>query len=419
MNFLSKIMLYLNLKKITEIAKKYKSCDNRKRKLTLRLYFLFTIFSSAIEEKGSYLPQIVTELKRNFDVDITKQAVSKQMVNKRSWKMFRDLFCYLKSTRHHGGKINKETLSILKGFKDILIQDSSSFKAFKTLLKKYPSVHKDVAGCKLNVLLSLNSFCVIKTKITEQKAHDNNFNFITLHKGVLYLFDLGYWSYETFQKIIARESYFISRLKSGCNPVILSVNGDITHEFVGKKVSDVMKYFQGDIIDITVKLAGVDEELRIVGLFHDNTWYLYITNIFDDDMTPQIIYDLYRIRWQIELFFKWIKKYLNSKQLCMRTDNSLLTEIYATLIYCFLVVLLVDEARESNTPIQRYSISKAINIMKKYSITLLEAIFQGDESKLYALLSKLLKALQHRARKETRSRENTLLSNSNGNYAHF
>ena len=412
MKFLIKIMLFLNPRKITEIANKYDSCDNRKRKLTLMLYVLFTIFSSAIEEKGSYLPQIVTELTRNFDIGITKQAVSKQMVNKRSWKIFRAIFCCLENTRHNNGKIDKETLSILKGFKDILIADSSSFKAFKTLLKKYPSVHKDVAGCKLNTLFSLSDFCTIKAKVVAQKIHDNNFDFITLQKNVLYLFDLGYWSYKTFQKINARKSYFVSRLKSGCNPLIQSVNGDITHEFVGKKLSEVKKYFKDNTIDLTVKLFGVDDELRIVGLLYDHTWYLYITNVFDKEMTPQIIHDVYRIRWQIELFFKWIKTYLNGKQLCMRTDNSLLTEIYATLIYCLIVVILVDDARKSDTPIQEYSVPKAINIIKKYSMVLLESIFYRDKSKLRALLSNLSKSLQIKARKDKHPKDNALLSNS-------
>jgi len=92
MDFLNQILGYLNSRKIKDIAKKHNAQDNRERKLTLMPYVLFTIFSSAIEEKGSYLPQIVTELKRKFNIKITKQAISKQMVKKRSWKVFRDLF---------------------------------------------------------------------------------------------------------------------------------------------------------------------------------------------------------------------------------------------------------------------------------------------------------------------------------------
>jgi len=412
MDFLNQILSYLNSRKIKDIAKKHNAQDNRERKLTLMPYVLFTIFSSAIEEKGSYLPQIVTELKRKFNIKITKQAISKQMVKKRSWKVFRDLFYEIsrKSNRSRGEKISKEKLRILNGFKDILIPDSSSFKVFKTLLTKYQSTHKGIAGCKLNTLFSFSSFRAIKVKITTQKTHDNKFKFVKHDKGVLYLFDLGYWSYKTIQTIIDRKSYFISRLKKSCDPVISSVNGNTTHKFVGKKLSEIKAYLQGDTIDLNIKLNGVEKEIRVVGILHNHEWYFYITNIFDKNMLPQTIYEIYRIRWQVELFFKWIKKYLNGKELCMRTDNSLLTEIYATLIYSILVVLLIDGARESNTLIQRYSMGKAINIVKKYSMALLTAIFHGDESELSRLLSELLELLQCSALKEVRSRENILLT---------
>ena len=216
----------------------------------------------------------------------------------------------------------------------------------------------------------------------------------TLKKGVVYIFDLGYWSYETLQKIIDRKSYFVSRVKKGCDPIICAVNGDTAHEFVGKKLSEVMKHFQGDAIDILVKLGDIEKELRIVGLLHKHEWYLYITNIFDEEMTHEMIYELYRVRWQVELFFKWIKTYLNGRKLSMRSENSMLIEIYATLIYCLLVMFFIDVARESDTPIHKYSMGNVINVMKKYSMNLLVAIFHQHRSKLSQLLPRLLKSLR-------------------------
>lgn len=410
---LEKIKGYLDPEEIENIAKKHKSQDIRKRKLTLIPFVLFTIFSSSIAEKGSYLPQLITELERIFDIDITKQGLSKQMVTKRSWKVFRDIFNNIlkKNKKSLGKNTSKEELTILNGFKDILIPDSSSFKIFKTLLKKYKSTNEDIAGCKLNILFSFSNLQVVKAKITQQKTHDNNFKFVKLDKDMLYLFDLGYWCYKTFQKIINRESFFVSRLKKGCNPTICSVNGDTAHEFVGKKLSEVKVFFQDNTVDFLVKIKGIVEKVRVVGLLHNSDWYFYLTNIFDSEMTRRMIYEMYRIRWQIELFFKWVKTHLKSKELRMRTDNSLLIEIYATLIYSLIVMLLVDEARDSKTPTQRFSVVKAINIVKKYSIDLLEELFYRSRVKLSKLLLKLLKVLRRNALKECRpKRENPLLS---------
>ena len=395
---INRILGFLDPKKIKELADKHGSNDIRKGgKLPLIQFVLFAIFSAAIKEEGSYLPQIQTELMQYFDIDISKQGISKQMVKKRSWKLFRDLYSYLlrKSTRIHGEKISKRQLTILNGFRDILIPDSSSFRLFKTLLEdKYESTKKNIAGCKLHTLFSFKSVQAIKVKITEQKAHDNNFNFVTLKKGVVYIFDLGYWSYETLQKIIDRKSYFVSRVKKGCDPVICAVNGDAAHEFVGKKLSEVMEHFQEDTIDVLVKIEDIKKELRIVGLLYKREWHLYITNIFDEDMTPKMIYELYRVRWQVELFFKWIKTYLNGRKLCLKTENSMLIEIYSTLIYCLFVVLFIDEARESDTSIHEYSIVKVSNVMKKYSMNLLVAIFRRDILRLSRILPRILQSLR-------------------------
>jgi hypothetical protein len=334
------------------------------------------------------------------------------MVKKRSWKLFRDIFYRLlqKNANSLNKKSSEGELAILKKFKDILVPDSSSFKIFKTLLKKYKSTNKGKAGCKLNIVLSFSSFRVIKAKITQQKKHDSNFKFLKRDKGILYLFDLGYWSYKIFQKIIELKSYFISRLRKDCDPTIYSVNGNTTHEFVGKRLSEIKEYIQGNTIDLLVKIEDIEEKLRVVGLFRKNVWYFYLTNIFDPDMTPHIIYELYRMRWQVELFFRWFKSHLNSKELCMRTDNSILIEIYATLIYYLIVMFLVDEARDSEIPIQRYSVRKAINIVKKYSVDLLLAIFYRSRSRLSKVLSELFWLLRRKARKEFRpKRENYLL----------
>lgn len=403
---IDRILSYLNPGNIEKIANKHESNDIRKGgKLLLIPFVLFTIFLGAIKEKGGCLPQIQTELTQYFNIDITKQGISKQMVKKRSWKIYRDLYSYLlrKNARDSGGKISKEKLCILTKFKDILIPDSSSFKLFNKLLEKYKSTNEGISGCKLHTLFSFKSVQAIKVKITEQRVHDNKFKFITLRKGVLYLFDLGYWSYATLQKIIDRGAYFVSRVRKDCDPVICAVGGDIAHEFVGKKISEVIDCFPGDVIDIVVKLEGVKKELRIVGLLHNHEWYLYITNIFDVEMTPELIYELYRIRWQVELFFNWIKTYLNGKKLCMKTENSMLIEIYAMLIFCFLVVLFIDEAREPDTPLHNYGTIKVSNVMKKFSMNLLVAIFHQDKSKLSQLLPRLLKSLR-RCLKGPRSR---------------
>jgi len=60
--------------------------------------------------------------------------------------------------------------------------------------------------------------------LTPQKKHQRNIGFLRpVGEAVLYLGDLGYWTYALFDTIIDRQQHFISRLKGNCNPLILEV----------------------------------------------------------------------------------------------------------------------------------------------------------------------------------------------------
>jgi len=123
---------------------------------------------------------------------------------------------------------------------------------------------------------------------------------------------LGYWGFCLFENICKAKSFFISRLKSSCDPLIIAVEGVDLAFLVGKRLSEALPLLVGlTELDVKVQLSKAKHPrlptLRLVGLLHEGTWRFWVTNIVDPDFTPWLIFTLYRQRWLVELFFNHIK----------------------------------------------------------------------------------------------------------------
>ena len=115
-------------------------------------------------------------------------------------------------------------------------------------------------------------------------------------------------------------SFFVMRLKSSCDPLIVQVQSSDFQWLVGHRLSEIGDFMTTQIavgeIDLMVTLSKAAkphfvDTIRLVGLLHEGQWRFYITNIFDVAATPQLIYELYAQRWQVEIFFNLIKNVLS------------------------------------------------------------------------------------------------------------
>jgi hypothetical protein len=161
----------------------------------------------------------------------------------------------------------------------------------------FTSVHKGQAAIKLHTKFSIRSLAAAKVQVTESKRHDSRFRGITKEPNILYLFDLGYFAFYRFEKIIEAGSFFVSRLKSCCDPLIVDVGQKQWKHLIGKKLSEIVPLLNPEIsLDVTVKLSSAKKnkhDLRLVGIYHEGVWRFYITNIFQKLFTPDAIYQLY------------------------------------------------------------------------------------------------------------------------------
>ena len=190
---------------IKELAKKYGVEDERERKLPVVPFFWLMLLSAVESGPRGGLSKLVSFFTSTFSlihpgmelIGISEMAISKKL-STTSWMFYRGM--YNKLLRSYIDLLPPNDRKFLSRFKDCFAVDGSIIRLNKTLEKVFKSTCKSQAALKLNVKFSIVSRAVTKLQVTEGKRHDNKFRFITKAPNILYLFDLGYWSFKNFKK---------------------------------------------------------------------------------------------------------------------------------------------------------------------------------------------------------------------------
>ena len=381
---------------------KFNVQDKRKRKLFVRCFFWLMIFSAAEPSRrgsmlqliGFFLGAIALLFPESNVTSLSKVAVSKRLKGI-SWYLFRGVYNHLLS-RYKNILDAKET-KFLGHFKDAFAVDGSVIALSKTMEKVFKSVHKGKSSLKLNTKYSLKVAAVEKLQVNNGKRHDSQFSFVTKEAFCLYLVDLGYWSFRLMKKIIDAGSFFVMRLKSNCDPLIVKVTQSEHQHLIGRRLSEISDFLANHIaageIDLTVQLSKAKnprfkDNVRLVGLFYEEQWRFYVTNIVADDFTPQVIYQLYAQRWQVEIFFNLIKNVLTLENIISRTKNGIMIEIYSALIFYLLTrIIIALAAQKTGHSIHEYSFERSQKLVRgfllshfhlflKESLQAVEAVFK-------------------------------------------
>lgn len=196
--------------------------------------------------------------------------------------------------------------------------------------------------------------------VTEGKAHDvTQGRRVDFPKGSIVAIDRGYTDYKWFKQLSDKGIFFVSRLKKNAKVQITErrsvtkgtgVTSDQTIEFTGY-------YASGDCPDPMRRVGYRDPET--------GKHYVFITNNFH--LSAKTIADIYKSRWHIELFFKWIKQNLKIKSFMGTSKNAVMTQIWIALcVYLMLAYLkFVSKTKRSLQQILRLL---QINLFEKWSL---------------------------------------------------
>jgi IS4 transposase len=399
---------------LESLAAEYGVVDKRIRRLPVRIFFWLMVLSACIPATRGGLMQLVAffiaSLCQLFPtqgvVSLTRMAISKKL-KAHYWYFFRAV--YNKLLERYVAMLDTGDRRFLSRFRDGFAIDSSVIKVNRILEKVFASVHKGQAAIKLHTKFSIHNLIATKVQVTKSKRHDSRFRGITNEPNILYLFDLAYFAFYRFKKIMEARSFFVSRLKSCCDPLVVAVEQKQWKHLIGKKLSEVILLLNPNTpLDVTVKLSSSKQskfksDLRLVGIFHEGTWRFYITNIFDKLFTPSVIYQLYARRWVVEIFFNEIKHVLRLEHIISKNKNGIMVEIYSALIFYLLTrIVIALSSQQTGSLLTSYSFKRSAELVKAFITTHISQFFVQTKTQLVLFLRHLVEAISAVGLKDTK-----------------
>jgi len=191
---------------------------------------------------------------------------------------------------------------------------------------------KTKGAIKIHTGLDADGYLPTFITMTTGKVHESKWaKTLTLPRGSIAVFDRGFNDYDWYDKLTDNGIFFVTRLKS--NAVVN--NGP---RRPGRKASGITE-------DREIQFKGARNTFRQVDYLDPESGKVlrFLTNA--DHLEAKIVADLYKERWQIELFFKWIKQNLKVKTFLGTSRNAVLTQIWIALCVYLLLAFLKFKAK--------------------------------------------------------------------------
>ncbi len=398
---------------LTRLARSRNAGDVRQRALTCTMFFWVCILAFgpggpiSLHKVMTYL--VVASVMSGLGAAharVSKEALSENF-RERPWQFFEAVVQYLLMAYAAlwSQVASQPNMQVVRDLHIELI-DATVMRVAHRLIDVFPANRngkcKEWAAVKLHTRFSLFRGVPEVLALTPQKKHERKVNFLRpMGEAVLYIFDLGYWTYALFDDILDRQQHFISRLKGNCNPLILEVYVG-KPEWVGQRLKDIR--LVGQTLDCLVNLSSANPSnpqmrhtVRLVGqwITKDKEWHLYITSFLDRQRySLALIIDLYRLRWQIEILFRTLKHVLRMANFVSITENGIRIQIYAALIHYLLTHLLIlKAAHETGRPVEDFSIPYCLDAVQQVLQQSQDIVLKGetpDWGKLEPLMLELI-----------------------------
>lgn len=229
--------------------------------------------------------------------------------------------------------------------------DSSTIDLCLSLFP-WAKFRKRKGAVKLHTLLDLRGNIPSMIVVTDGKTHDVNIlDELPIEPGAAYVMDRGYVDFERLHAIHRAGAFFVTRAKKNCD--------------CRRVYSRPVDKASGLQCDQTVALRGVKtrkdypDQLRRVRYRDavDGRRFVFLTNNFE--LPALTIAELYRCRWQVELFFKWIKQHLRIKKFYGNSENAVKTQIWSAVATYVLVLILKKHLGLSQSP---YTILQVLSV---------------------------------------------------------
>jgi IS4 transposase len=196
------------------------------------------------------------------------------------------------------------------------------------------SIHQ--GAVRMHTLLDLHGNIPSFIHITDGKTHEVNvLDQLTIEPGAFYLLDRGYLDFARLYVVHQAQGFFVTRAKS---------NTQFKRRYSNRVDRNTTNVVCDQVGVLTVFYSSRDYPAtlrRVVVKDEAGKRITFLTNNFA--LKPELIADLYRQRWQVELFFKWIKQHLRIKAFLGTSENAVKTQIWIAV--CTYVLIAIVKKR--------------------------------------------------------------------------
>lgn len=281
----------------------------------------------------------------------------------RDWRIYRDIALILinQARRLY---VNQPLAMNLK--RAVYALDSTVVDLSLTLFP-WAQHRRHKSAVKVHTQLDLRGNIPAFIRITGGQTHDVHFlDHVLFEAGAFYIMDKGYIDFQRLYHIHQQQAFFVTRAKN---------NMAYT-----RQASYPVAKSRGLRSDQAIRLTGpkssvhYPEQLRRIHYVDAelNKRFLFLTNNFK--LSPWTIARLYKFRWQIELFFKWIKQHLRIKAFYGTTPNAVKTQVWIAISVYVLVAIL---KKELDLKAGMYEILQVLGVML-FEKTPVKSLFYAD-----------------------------------------
>ena len=216
--------------------------------------------------------------------------------------------------------------------------------------KDWASYEHHSPGVKMHVVYDPTAEMPVHFAITPQRCSDiNSAKAMPIEPGATYVYDLGYYDFSWWAKLLENGCRFVTRLKTHTRTRLVeerAIPPDVAAR--GRIIAD-------RVVKLSSRLKGTRQhplpgDLREIHIIIDTGKMLRIVS---SDLTSpaEVIADLYKTRWQIELFFRWVKQTLKIKKFLGTSENAVRIQLAVALIAYLLLRMGQATQRAIESPL--------------------------------------------------------------------
>jgi hypothetical protein len=356
----AQIMSFLPDYEFNKCVDKYKG-NHRVRSFTCKEHFYVMGFAQlTYRESLRDIESCLTAFSSKLYHSGIKQPVSRSTLaeanENRDWRIYAD---FAQVLIREARRLYKQDNEFALDIDNMVYALDSSTIDLSLSLFPWAKFRKAKGAVKMHTLLDLRGSIPTFVHLTDGLCHDVNvLDHIVIEPGAIYVMDKGYVDYFRFYSLIHQQrGFFVTRAKD--NMAARRVYSRKVDKTTGLKYDQSVKltgfYIKKDYPDYLRRIKYQDEETGKI--------YVFLTNNFE--LSALLIAQLYKERWKIELFFKWIKQHLRIKSFYGTSRNAVYCQIWIAICMYLLVAILKKRLKLEHS---------LYTLLQVFSLTLFEKV---------------------------------------------